>query len=200
VNTCARKRFRCNPAKENLGESPNKNKEAPGRGKGIFAVEKITTGQPLVVFGGEYTDGEGAREAKSNGKLVMQWDDNLFSVEDRGDDLGYFINHSCNSNAWMKEAFTIIVRRDIEINEEITADYALWEADESYISKWECKCGSSLCRKKVTGKDWRLPELQERYKNHFTPLINKRIENLQRNLHEDSLHPLQAYASVSTIC
>ncbi|MBI5356696.1 hypothetical protein HZB78_03715 [Candidatus Collierbacteria bacterium] len=78
----------------------------------------------------------------------------------------------------MKDAFTITAMRDIKIGEEITADYAIWEADENYISKWECNCGSAFCRQRVTGKDWRLPELQARYKNHFSPLINKRINKL----------------------
>ncbi|MEI6773545.1 MAG: SET domain-containing protein [bacterium] len=57
----------------------------------------------------------------------MQRDDNLFSVEDRGDDETYFINHSCDGNLRMKDAFTLIARTDINKDEEITADYALWE-------------------------------------------------------------------------
>lgn len=154
-------------------------RKTAGKGKGAFAVGEIKAGEPLIIFGGEYTDSEGAKGARLAGKLVMQWDDNLFSVEDRGDDLGYFINHSCDPNAWMKDVFTIVAKRNIKIGEEITADYALWEADENYISKWECKCDSPICRKKVTGKDWRLPELQERYKNHFSPLINKRIKAIK---------------------
>ena len=141
----------------------------------MFTIEKIPAGEPLIVFGGEYVNTKEAKNAKANGKLVMQWGDDLFSIEDRGDDLGYFINHSCDPNTWMKDAFTITAMRNIKIGEEITTDYAIWEADENYISKWECNCGSTKCRRKVTGKDWRLFELQERYKNHFSPLINKRI-------------------------
>ena len=151
-------------------------RETSGKGKGMFAAEKIQAGETLVIFGGEYTDAKGAKQAKSLGKLVMQWDDNLFSVEDRGDSQGYFINHSCDPNIWMKDAFTITAMRPVNIGEEITADYAAWEADENYISKWECICGSINCRKKITGKDWKSPALQERYKNHFSPLINKRIK------------------------
>ena len=150
-------------------------KETGNRGKGMIVIEEISCGESLVIFGGEYTDAEEAKKARANGKLVVQWDDNLFSIEDRGDDLGYFINHSCDPNAWMKDAFTIIAMRNIKIGEELTADYAIWEADEDYISKWKCNCGSALCRKKITGKDWRQPELQARYINHFSPLINKRI-------------------------
>ena len=141
----------------------------------MFAIERIKNGESIIVFGGEYVNAEAAKQAKAREKLVMQWDDDLFSVEDRGADPAYFINHSCDPNTWMEDAFTIMAMRDVEVGEELTVDYALWEADENYVSRWECKCGSSMCRKRVTGNDWRLPELQERYKGHFTPLINKRI-------------------------
>lgn len=155
-------------------------RDTPEKGKGMFAVQKILAGDELIIWGGEYTDAIGAEKAKVDGKLTMQWDDNLFSVENRGDDIGYFINHSCDSNTWMKDAFTLVAKTDIEIGSEITADYSLWEANENYISKWGCKCGASVCRKRVTGKDWMLPEIQARYKNHFSPLLNKRIEKLQK--------------------
>ncbi len=119
-----------------------------------------------------------ADKVRGEGKLVMQWDEDLFSVENRGDDIGYYINHSCDPNLWMQDAYTLVAKRDIEEGEEITADYALWEADENYVSKWKCSCGLSFCRKRITGKDWRLPGLQKRYKGHFSPLINKRISRL----------------------
>ena len=153
-------------------------KESPIGGKGMFAVGDIALGEVVTVWQGTYTDQKGAEKAKQEGKLVMQWDDNLFSVEDRGDDDGYFINHSCDSNLWMEDAYTLIARKYIKSGEEITADYALWEADENYISKWECSCGSIDCRKKITGKDWRINKIQEKYKDHFSPLINKRIKML----------------------
>ncbi|HEY1074493.1 MAG TPA: AAA family ATPase [Patescibacteria group bacterium] len=151
-------------------------KVSPVQGKGLFARELIKGGEEVVRWGGEYTDRVGAEVARNTGKLVMQWDDNLFSIEDRGDDDAYFINHSCEPNLWMKDAYTLIARRDINPGEELTADYALWEADENYVSRWECKCGSSRCRHKITGKDWRRPELQKHYKDHFSPLINKRMQ------------------------
>ncbi len=39
----------------------------------------------------EYTNNpEKAEAARSDGKVVMQWDDELFSIEERGGDDGYF--------------------------------------------------------------------------------------------------------------
>jgi uncharacterized protein len=150
-------------------------KESALGGAGMFAKEEIQAGEKAVIFGGVYTDENGAEQAQKQGKLVMQWDDDLWSVEERGDDPTYFVNHSCDPNLWMQDAFTLIARKDIQRGEEITADYALWEADEGFVSQWACHCGSPRCRGKVTGKDWQLPELQQTYQQHFSPFINKRI-------------------------
>jgi hypothetical protein len=153
-------------------------KEASLRGQGMFAKEKIMEGERILSWGGTYVEREEAEKAKTTGKLVMQWEDNLFSIEDRGESLTYFINHSCQPNCWMRDTFSIISMRDIGEGEELTADYALWETDENYVASWTCGCGSPLCRHQITGKDWRLSELQRRYKDHFIPLINQRIAKL----------------------
>lgn len=150
-------------------------RESKISGKGLFAIENLFPGEVVVVWHGRYTDRKEAKRAKREGKLVMQWDVDLFSVEDRGDDEGYFINHSCDSNLWMEDAYTLIVRKTIKAGQEITADYVLWEADKDYVSKWECNCRMAKCRKRVTGVDWKSKGVQSMYKNHFSPLINKRL-------------------------
>ena len=141
-------------------------------GRGVFALEKIGVEEDILTFGVDYIDK--AEAEKIDDKLVMQWDEKLFTAENRGDDETYFINHSCDSNAWMKDAFTLMARREILTGEEVTADYALWEANENYVSKWSCKCGSLKCRGRVTGQDWRRPDLQKMYHDHLSPLINKK--------------------------
>ncbi len=155
-------------------------KDSPISGKGIFADANIKRGEKIIVWGGGYTNSIGAEEARKKGKLVMQWDDDLYSIEDSGNDNGYFVNHSCDPNVWLLDAYTLSTKRDVEAGEELTADYATWEANENYLSKWNCKCHSPLCRAKVTGKDWRDPILQERYKEHFSPLLNKRIQRSKK--------------------
>lgn len=146
-------------------------------GRGMFAIRNIAEGEKVVVWGGNYVGHDEAMLAKDRGMLVMQWDDDLYSVEERGDDDSYFINHSCDPNLWMVDAVTLVARRNISLGEELTADYALWEADESYVSQWSCTCGTTLCWGRVTGRDWQNKALQQRYKDHFSPLINKRIAN-----------------------
>lgn len=154
-------------------------KSSETEGKGMFAKENILKGEKVVVLGGLYTDkAEAEKEkGKGKGKLIMQWGADLFSVEDRGDDATYFVNHSCDSNLWMEGPHTLVARRNIKAGEELTADYALWEADESFVSKWTCKCGSKLCRRHVKGTDRKSKTVQDLYKNHFSPLINNRIKN-----------------------
>ena len=156
-------------------------------GKGMFAVAALKKGEVVVVWGlpETYDNEEDAEKAAAKGRakgrsiIVMQLDENLFTVEERGDDPTHFMNHSCDPNVWMKDEVTLVARRDIKPEEELTLDYALVEADEDYVVSWECACGSQLCRKRVSGRDWRINDLQERYNGHFTPLINKRIAKLK---------------------
>jgi len=150
-------------------------RESPTTGKGMYATEMIQAGEKVLVFGGLYADSEGAAEAQRQGKGVMQWDADVWSVESESDDPVYLINHSCDPTAWMTDAYTMVARRTIQAGEAVTADYALWEADESYVSQWVCQCGSPNCRTRVTGQDWRSQALQEAYRGHFSPLLNQRI-------------------------
>jgi uncharacterized protein len=153
-------------------------------GTGIFAVAPIEAGEFVEVWGemweGQrvitYTrDATEAEAAAAGGMLVMRFDTDLWSIEPPGTNPGYFINHSCDSNVWMDDAFTLAARRAIEPGEELTIDYALIEGE---IDDWgfDCSCGSALCRGRITGDDWRRADVQQRYGSHFIPLINKMIE------------------------
>lgn len=99
-------------------------------------------------------------------------------------DLGDFMNHSCDPNCWMQDEHTLAARRDIAAGEELTADYVFWKADDSDVARFACRCGSPLCRGRVTGRDWRLPDLQQRYAGHFSPFINERIRKLHGSVTE----------------
>ena len=157
-------------------------RETPPKGKGMFAREAIAAGEVVVLWGGEFVDGEGASKAHAAGKRTMQWDDDLFSIDNGREDPAYLINHSCDANVWMEDAFTLTAKRPIAAGDEITVDYALFVADEEYVSRWECRCGSSGCRGRVTGRDWESAAVQGKYRGHFSPLLNKRIEGREGGL------------------
>lgn len=95
------------------------------------------------------------------------------------EDLTNFIKHSCDPNVWMRGEVTLVARRNIAVGEELTVDYAMFEADETWVGRFKCRCGSSLCRERFTGRDRRPADLQERYRGHFSPFINERIRRLR---------------------
>lgn len=88
----------------------------------------------------------------------------------------YYVNHACEGNCWYESEDLLVAARDIKKGEEIVYDYALTECEPDWILAEKCLCGKSACRGRVTGNDWKLPELQKKYGNHFTPHILALIE------------------------
>jgi len=82
-------------------------------------------------------------------------------------------NHSCDPNLWWADAYTLIARRPIVPGEEVTSDYAASTGIADFAMA--CSCGSALCRGVITGEDWRRPELQARYGDHWIPALLGRI-------------------------
>ena len=148
-------------------------------GYGMFAREPIKTGETVCMVGGRVmTDSEfAAFQATHSLYNSIQIDDHLHLVEDPEitQSLDGSMNHSCDSSAWMDDEVTLVARRDIESGEEVTVDYALFTTQSNWMLDNRCHCRSPHCRRIVTGDDWRRKEVQERYRNHFSPFINRRI-------------------------
>ena len=102
------------------------------------------------------------------------------------EDLTELMNHSCDPNVWFDDEVTLVARQDIAVGEELTVDYAMFEGCEGMVSSWTCCCGSELCRGGFTGKDWRQADLQARYRGHFSPFLNERIQALSAREGPDS--------------
>jgi hypothetical protein len=85
----------------------------------------------------------------------------------------HYGNHSCDPNLWWADAYTLVARRPIAAGEEVTSDYATSTGVAGFAM--DCACGSSLCRGVITGADWRRPELQARYGDHWIPMLVGRI-------------------------
>ena len=88
--------------------------------------------------------------------------------------VAHFGNHSCDPNLWHVDAYQIATRRDVRVGEELTLDYGTSSGARGFAV--ECRCGSALCRGRVTSEDWRLPDLQARYAGHWTPALQQRID------------------------
>ena len=62
--------------------------------------------------------------------------------------------------------------RDNQYGEELCHDYAMERSDDCAL---DCHCGSRLGRGKNRDKDWKSPELQQRYGNLFFDLHQQKI-------------------------
>ncbi len=148
---------------------------SPIHGIGTFATHAIRAGERLIwVSGGIVYTSEDWR----TGRVQLapeqynegQIGDDLFIATPKS--LGYYVNHSCDPNMLDFTAW-----RDIAAGEEITTDFAYCTAAPNYCLE-PCNCGSSVCRGRVTGNDWKLPVLQQRYRGYFTPHIERLIQAL----------------------
>lgn len=151
-------------------------------GKAGFATSLIHEGEAVVVIGGTvFTDAE-FREFVLTGVLFdaiqIGEDRHLVDLTPDSRATNGSLNHSCDSNLWMRDEVTLVARRDILPGEELTVDYALFTAVPDWVLEVPCACGSPVCRHTITGNDWQFPEVQERYRDHFSPFINARIIQL----------------------
>ena len=129
-------------------------------GRGLFASEAIPAGEVVAVKGGAvFGRAELARIAP------------LLREEDREGSM-IFSNHSCDPNIGVRGQIVFVTLRDVAAGEELTHDWAMTDDDEG---RMECRCGSSICRGVVTGKDWQKPELQQRYGPFMSAYLQEKI-------------------------
>ncbi len=78
-----------------------------------------------------------------------------------------FMNHSCDPNMHYDENDTIIARRDIKTDEELTIDYGTFVVN--FDQDFKCNCGSENCRGIIGKDDW--IRLRDNYGEHFAGFI-----------------------------
>ena len=62
--------------------------------------------------------------------------------------------------------------RDIAAGEELTTDYALFDDHEDAM---DCTCGRPACRRRITGQDWKRPDLRSRYRGDFSWYLDRKM-------------------------
>lgn len=144
-------------------------------GRGIVAIEDINKDEIVAIKAGNIITREQIEKATTNaGDLALQIDDEFYispTTADEVDDMSVFINHSCEPNVGFRGQVVYVAMRNIKASEELCHDYSMERSDDYEL---DCHCGSPLCRKKISGNDWQLPELQERYGDYFSIyLLNK---------------------------
>lgn len=137
--------------------------------------------------------------------ICLEWNEVLSGHGDLGIN---YINHSCDPSTWFQinfntnyqtdhqtdhqtdyqidhqnDSFILETKRDINVGEELTFDYGTVEYDHSGIENlllnMNCHCNTVNCRKKILYTDYLLPEIQQRYHNHFSPFIQKKYQKMK---------------------
>ncbi len=149
--------------------------------KGIFSTQSIKKGEVVMIWGGEVVQKSIFDENKYRIQSVIPINEDLYlalPVSDTSESIDEYLNHSCDPSSWLIDEVTVVARRNIKKGEEITLDSATWDSDGEweYTEEGKCSCNSKECRKILTHNDWKRMDLQKKYKNHFSPYLEKRIQ------------------------
>jgi uncharacterized protein len=171
-----------------------RNRDVTG-GKAVFARVLIEPGEIIALWSGRIVSAEELEELPAEiRRHTVQVEEGLYLASLTADELPDYINHACDPNAGLAGEITIVAMRPIRPGEEVTIDYAM--CDGSPYDEFDCACGSVNCRGRVTGDDWRDPVLWERYRGHFSPYLQRRIEDLQREQSPRRLRPRRSARAV----
>lgn len=146
-------------------------------GRGVVAIEDIEKDEIVAIKAGNIiTRDEIAQATLDAGDMALQIDDEFYLAPRRMEEveaMSVFINHSCDPNVGFRGQVVYVAMRDIGTGEELCHDYAMERSDDYLL---ECRCGSPLCRGKVSGQDWKIPELQQRYGDYFSIYIRNKFQ------------------------
>jgi SET domain-containing protein len=150
--------------------SPKVEKRRSGiEGRGLFATHDIEAGEVVVVKGGYVlTKAQRDRIGKELGPSEIQITEELFigPTTSRQREGGMMhLNHSCEPNLGLQGQIVYVALRDIAADEELTFDYAM--TDDEPVDMI-CRCGTPSCRGRITGLDWKNPEIQAKYDGYFS--------------------------------
>jgi uncharacterized protein len=150
-------------------------------GRGLFAKHNIEAGEVVVVKGGYVlTKAQRDEIGRELGPSEIQITEDLFigptSKRQREGGMMH-LNHSCEPNLGLQGQVVYVALRDIEIDEELTFDYAMTDDEPGEM---QCRCGTPSCRGTITGFDWRKLEIQKKYDGYFSWFIQRRIDVVKK--------------------
>ena len=152
-------------------------KESAIHGQGLFAAAQFAEGEIVCVKGGYIFDRETLRSMPEWYQAAeIQIAKDMFigplNQEERVGSM-VFSNHSCEPNIGVLGQIVFVAMREIEPGEELTHDWAMTDDDEFEV---ECHCGTASCRKIITGQDWRLKDLQGKYRGYMSAYLAEKIK------------------------
>jgi uncharacterized protein len=149
-------------------------------GCAVFALERIYKDELISLWGGTIVHKDNLDPSMPRfTQRVVQIDEDLYLVTGETPEPNDCFNHSCEPNLGFSGQIGLVAMRDIEAGEELRFDYAM--CDGGPYDEFDCRCGTPHCRGKVTGTDWRNPDLWVRYDGYFSPYLAKRILAIRSN-------------------
>lgn len=148
------------------------------KGRGLFATAPIAAGEVVTGFGGQVMTSVDFGALPVDHQIhSLQIAEDLFMVCPPTSESADYFNHSCAPNLGIMGSIMLVAMVPIDEGDELTFDYAMCDADD--YDEFECHCEAPGCRRKVTGNDWMLPELQGRYAGYFSSYLERRIESIR---------------------
>lgn len=84
--------------------------------------------------------------------------------------INYF-NHSCEANTGFDSSDNYVAIKDISPGDEFLLDYSLLNTNPDY--HFECRCGAPICRKVITGNEWKNDEYWNKNLSYFASTIRE---------------------------
>jgi SET domain-containing protein len=149
-------------------------------GRGLFVRAPVRAGEILMRWGGVLLAVADYDPVLYRPASTTHYDEGRCLATPAGEpaSLDELLNHACDPNLWLIDEVTVVARRAIAAGDEVTGDFATWE-DSAHVLTSDCACGSALCRRRITGRDFRIPALQARYRGHFLPYLDRAIAALR---------------------
>jgi SET domain-containing protein len=118
------------------------------QGKGLFTNVALRARQKIGEFTGERISLREARKRAKGAKriAIVEVSDTVALDGTRRGGPFSFINHSCDSNVFIRIAYgraEFYARKNIDAGDELTCDYVSSHHD----GQLPCRCGSGKCRK-----------------------------------------------------
>ena len=147
----------------------------PTLGRHVITERAIAPGEVIAIWRGvEISTDEALELSDEERHQLLQVGTDRFLYTDEADLCEVdFINHSCDPNCGFTNAHTLVAIRSVAPGESITFDYAM--SDTNSFIEFPCRCGTSMCRGRLTGNDWQRADLQVRYAGWFAPHVEELI-------------------------
>lgn len=147
-------------------------------GCGVFAREPIRKDELICLWGGRIVSEAELDPTMSDfNQRILQIEEGFYLMTPEALEPTDCFNHSCDPNLGFSGQIGLVAMRDIGLGEELHFDYAM--CDGAPYDEFDCVCGSSNCRQRVSGDDWENPELWKKYEGYFSPYLARRIKNLE---------------------